>query len=64
MVLVLVPVSCTNLLKLLEFPNKNNKDVYYFKESPFNHTRVYVNEVTFRNLLRMGAGCQGNKILD
>lgn len=34
------------------------------KESPFNHTRVYVNEVTFRNLLRMGAGCQGNKILD
>ena len=29
------------------------------KEAHFNNIKVYVNEVTFRKLLRMGAGCQG-----
>lgn len=42
---VFVPIPGTKLLKLLEY----------------NHTGIYVNEMTFGKPRRMEAGCQGNQ---
>lgn len=40
--------------------NKGERGVLLLIMVSSNHTRVYVNEVTSRKLLRMGPGCQGS----
>lgn len=42
--------------------DERDKDVFYYSwQAPFNHTRVYVNEVTFEKPLTVGAECQRNQ---
>ena len=36
--------------------------MFLFKQAPFHHNWVYVNDMTSGKYLKMGTGCQGNEV--